>query len=96
MDTVSLLDILGMQLYRLKSLLLALLFEDRTLVQHLTGLLWIKVIVIVVEDLGSSTQSILLDSLEQTCVLVSRTWGLFRWRPFCGSASSVFSLIVCG
>ena len=52
--------------------------------QRLAGPFWMKVIVAVVEDLGSSTPSILLDSVEQTFVLVSRKLDLFRWRAFCG------------
>ena len=52
--------------------------------QRLAGPFWMKVIVAVVEDLGPSTTSILLDSVEQTFVLVSRKWNLFRWRAFCG------------
>ena len=46
------------------SLLLAQLSEDCTLVQGLTGPFWVKVIVTVAEDLGPSTPSIMLDSVE--------------------------------
>ena len=60
------------------------LFEDCTLVQRLTGPFWMKVIVTVVEDSGTSTPPILFNSVEQTCVLISRKWDLFRWRPFYG------------
>ena len=65
------------------SLLLAQLSEDCTLVQRWTGPFWMKVIVSVVENLGPSTPSILLDSVEQIFALGSRKWDLLRWRSFC-------------
>ena len=57
--------------------------------QRSTGPFWMKVTDTVIEDFGPSTPSILLDSVEQTCVLVSRKWDLFV-----ASASSVFMLVV--
>ena len=62
--------------------------------QRLTGPFWMNVIITVMENLGPSTQSILLDSVEQTCVLVSRKWDFLRWRIFVASASSVLMLVV--
>ena len=57
--------------------------------QGLTAPFWLKVIVGVVEYLGPLTPSIMLDSVVQTCDLVSRKWDLFV-----ASSSSVLTSVL--